>query len=101
MPANADQYGEPWQGLRAAPGYAFSRSVPDAIAVTGTFGWPSVPAEIKAATKILASRLLLRPRQAVFGVVGFDFEGSAIRIANNDPDLSMLLNTYRKSGMIE
>jgi hypothetical protein len=100
-PSNADTYGEPWTALRAAAGYYFSRGVRDAIAVTGTFGWPAIPANVRMATKILAGRLLLRPRQAVFGVVGFDFDGAAIRLSTTDPDLVMLLSDFRRSALIE
>lgn len=40
-----------------------------AIRVTGTFGWPTVPAGVKAATILLARRWLARTEQAPLGVL--------------------------------
>ena len=89
--------GYPISSLESIGGYTFpTRS--RVIVVTGTFGWTEVPAQIKTATKIIASRLLQRARSAAFGVVGLGFEGAAVHIARFDPDLDLLLEDFERSG---
>jgi len=89
--------GWPIDALEALPGYQFpTRS--RTIVVTGQFGWPSVPADVKAAAKIIAARVLRRVREATFGVIGLGFEGAAVHIALYDPDLDLLLGDYERSG---
>lgn len=63
----------------------------NAIMVTGKFGWSSVPSQVVTATQIIAARLLLRSREAPFGVVGGGLDAQAVRIASTDPDLNLLL----------
>jgi hypothetical protein len=72
-----------------------------AISVTAKFGWPTIPPEIKAATGIIAAQLLRRIREAPFGVLATSFDGAAIRIGRNDPQLDMLLSPYTRTAMIE
>lgn len=60
---------------------------PRCLQVTGKFGWPAVPDQIKEATGILAGRLLMRAREAPFAVVGLGVDGVAVRIAREDPDV--------------
>jgi len=71
------------------------------VSVTGTYGWPSVPAPIKQATMILASRYLQRSRSAPFAILTFGDGGEAARLTRSDPDVAMLLQPYTRSGMIE
>ena len=87
--------------LRSLNGYRFPRGYVNSVAVTGTFGWPSPPADVKQATVILAARLLKRSREAAFGVIGFDLDGGSVRISGRDPDVERLLAPYTRSGMIE
>ena len=86
-------------GVYGAMGYGFVAQSP--LSVTGTFGWPSVPAPIKQATMILAGRYLQRSRSAPFAILTFGDGGEAARLTRSDPDVAMLLSPYTRSGMIE
>lgn len=64
------------------------------VKVTGTWGWPSVPAAIKQATIIQSMRLYKR-LDSPLGVAGFGDLG-AIRIGRAlDPDVEQLVSPYR------
>lgn len=65
------------------------------IQVTGVFGWPTVPAAITQATRVLASELF-KAKDAPFGVASFG-EYGAIRVREN-PLVAMLANPYRHSA---
>jgi hypothetical protein len=67
------------------------------VQVTGQFGWTSIPEDIRAATGILAAKLLRRIREAPFGIVtvGID-QGAAMRIARTDPDVYSLISSYTR-----
>lgn len=67
------------------------------LAVTGKYGVPEVPANIKAATIILATRYLKRARDAPFGVAGIGPEGAAVRVGAFDPDVAQLLSPWTRS----
>lgn len=71
------------------------------VVVTGTYGWPAVPATIKMATSILASRYLQRARSAPFAILTFGDGGEVARLTRSDPDVAMLLGPYSRSGMVE
>ena len=66
--------------------------------MTGVFGWSEVPAPVKQATTIMATRLLRRAREAPFGVVGLGLDNAPVRIAKIDPDVAFLLNPFVKGG---
>ena len=100
-PFNAAANSEPYNVLRALtwwPTYScrWSKIRPN-LRVTGPHGWPAVPSQIPQAAGILAAKLLVRARQAPFGVVtaGADV-GVAIRIARTDPDVAFLLDGLRR-----
>jgi hypothetical protein len=98
-PLNAAEDGKPYTMLtHLAGGWpATLRSV----SVAGLWGWPAVPAPIKQATGILASRLLLRHREAPFGVVFSGAEvGVATRIARSDPDVMFLIDQYVEGVLV-
>jgi hypothetical protein len=98
-PLNALADGRPFNTITALSG-AFPLTV-RAIAVTGQFGWLDVPAPVKQAAGILASRLLLRHREAPFGVVLSGIEvGAAARIAKSDPDVLFLLEPYMEGVLV-
>lgn len=80
-------------------GYGFISASP--VSVTGTFGWPAVPAPVKQATMILAGRYLQRSRSAPFAILSFGDGGEAARLTRSDPDVAMLLGPYTRSTMIE
>lgn len=83
--------GEPFGRLDLARGTTVWRlpSGRDAIRVTGTFGWETVPAGLKMATSLIATRLLKRMRDAPFGIISFgaDDRAIAVRQIATDPDI--------------
>ena len=93
--------GPPYDVLRAVPGALLPGYGPfgmsaawGPVSVTGTFGWPTVPATIKMATKILASRYLQRARSAPFAILSFGDGGEAARLTRSDPDVAMMVDPY-------
>lgn len=87
----ANGNGEPYRKIELARGATVNR-LPDgrdAIRVTGTFGWETVPGGVKAAVTIIASRLLRRTRDAPFGLTSFsgDERAVAVRSIMTDPDI--------------
>jgi hypothetical protein len=63
-----------------------------AVELTGTFGWPSVPDDIREACVLLAMRGFARYNSAL-GVVGF--ADMAITVRAVDPDVRDYLMPYR------
>lgn len=80
---------------------AFPHWSPRGVKLEGKFGWPALPDFLNPATKMLASRLIKRMREAPFGVVtvGLDV-GSAIRIGRMDPDVMGLIEPYTREVVI-
>ena len=104
-PVNAQADGRPWELLNRHPQgrYVLPTGWPQAVRVTGRFGWPAVPAGVKSATSILAARLLKRAREAPFGVAALGIDaGSGMmhsaRVAARDPDLRFLLSGVQRNG---
>jgi len=64
---------------------------PQAVSVTGTFGWSTTPALVKEATLILAGRYYNR-RNSPFGVLTVGLDQSAVRLPRTDPDVAQLLD---------
>lgn len=100
-PRNGPADGRPWTQI--VIGRAASTTfpdVPDAVRVTGQFGWDAVPATVKEATSLQASRLIAR-RDAPFGVAGSPQTGSELRLlAKVDPDVEVLLAPYRRRQVV-
>lgn len=96
-PFNAAERSWPYDTMLVQPtgGQRFV-SYERSVKITGRFGWPSVPAPVKQATIIMASRLLQRARTAPFGVIGAGLDAPAIRIPTVDPDVRMLLDPYQR-----
>jgi BppU N-terminal domain len=67
------------------------------VTVQGQWGWPSIPQPVVEATRIEATRLLRRTREATFGVVGIGPEGSAVRLPTVDPDVALLLAPFKSA----
>ena len=63
----------------------------DRIQVTGVFGWPAVPLNVKNAA-IIAGAQLFRIKDAPFGVAGFG-EFGVVRVQSN-PQVMWLLHRY-------
>lgn len=65
------------------------------VQVTGVWGWASVPVAVKQATIIQAMRIFKR-LDSPLGVISSPDTGY-FRVSNRiDPDVAMLLNSYRK-----
>lgn len=92
MPINAVAKGKPWTYLRL-PGHLPTVDYED-VAITATFGWTAVPAAVKQACLLQASRFLSR-REAPFGIAGSPDQGSEMRLlARVDPDVGVSLGKY-------
>lgn len=67
------------------------------LTIEALWGWTAVPAAVKQATLLQASRLMAR-RDSPFGVAGSPSEGSEIRLlAKVDPDVATSLGSYRRN----
>jgi len=99
-PLNAVADGVPFTTIRvdAQRSSAYFPLAPRTVRVTGTFGWPAVPAGVKEATAILAARFMKRVREAPFGVAGFGIDGSAVRVSAYDPDVDALLAKFVRTS---
>lgn len=98
-PPNAALDGEPFTELvvRAFGGRVLP-SVQRAVKITGVFGWPAVPVEVSQYAKIFAAQLVLRSRQAPFGILMQGMEvGATARLMRVDPDFGRLLGRLVKS----
>jgi hypothetical protein len=95
---NAAAKGEQWPytaavvitGGRLFP-YVWMWSHLDRIQVTGVFGWPAVPLNVKNAA-IIAGAQIFRIKDAPFGVAGFG-EFGVVRVQSN-PQVMWLLHRY-------
>lgn len=67
------------------------------LQVTGTFGWPAVPAAVSEACRILAAELF-RAKDAPFGVASFGDAGVA-RVQQN-PMVAQLAGPYRHDSRL-
>ena len=97
-PLNAAADGWPWTSVRVHPRTAFYLPItyPRSVKVTGKFGWSAVPDAVKQATKIVAAKLVMRARQAPFGVIAAG--ELPMRIASNDPDVQLLIGDYVRAN---
>lgn len=98
----AGRSGWPYTSVRLVqslhfPAYADRRAP---VQITALWGWPSVPAAVKKATLIMASRLFKRrlsPEGILGGLEGF----GAVRVGTRlDPDVEMLLAPYRRRPVL-
>jgi hypothetical protein len=100
-PLNAPADGWPQWRIRPHPRSSMGTlpRYPRSVKVTGAFGWPAVPDTVKQFAAILAGKLLLRSREAPFGIVTFGADAAA-RLARNDPDAPLLIGPYVKDVVI-
>lgn len=101
-PPNASVDSKPYERVVILPqsGQRFPRW-PNAVQVAGDFGWPSVPEEVKQYCVIFTTQLLLRTRQAPFGVLMAGMEiGAVTRISRFDPDFDRLLGNLAKPARL-
>lgn len=95
LPLNALVTGRPWTSMRLTSGVG---PLQDAVAVTAAFGWTAVPAGIKQATLLQASRFIAR-RDSPYGIAGSpDNGGSELRLLSRlDPDVEVSIAPYRRT----
>lgn len=92
-PLNAATDGKPYEEIRVRSNGAMPMPCRErSVKVTGTFGWPDTPEQVKAATSLLATKLLKRIREAPFGVVGVGIDNIAVRVIRADPEMQILLD---------
>lgn len=94
-PLNAVEDGWPWTSIKVRGRSGLYLPVCErSVKVVGKFGWLAIPDTIEQATKIIASKLVKRSREAPFGVVGTDMDGAAVRIASSDIQVAGLVEPY-------
>jgi hypothetical protein len=97
-PPNAPLLNLPYE--RVVIPYQSGRVFPlwdNAIQIVGSFGFALTPPEVKQYAKILAAQLLIRSRQAPFGIIQAGTEiGSTTRLSRFDPDFNRLLGDLIK-----
>jgi len=95
-PVNNDKKGWPYTRLLAVGEYVWPYFFPQTCRIKGVFGFPEVPYEVELACKIQASRLFVR-KQSPFGIAG-SIELGTVRLNSRlDPDVEMLLKTFRRN----
>lgn len=94
--AYADGLDWPYTRIRAIDTRLFPYAFNEATArITGTWGWPAIPATITQAAVIQAMRIFKR-LDSPLGVAGFGDMG-AIRVGRGlDPDVAQLVQPYVK-----
>lgn len=97
-PLNAPAHGEPYTHIRTLSGYQLPTGRLSTVKIVALFGWPSPPQGIVTATKIIASKMLIRKKSAPLGIVmGAEF---AVRIARYDPDVQFAIAPYNRRPSI-
>ena len=96
-PWNAPDDGRPWTHIVFGPG---SPVVPFGslreMTLTAIYGWTAVPAVVKQACLIQASRFFVR-RDSQYGVAGSPETGTELRLLDRlDPDVAVLLSSVRR-----
>lgn len=100
-PLNAQADGRPFETVRVHPRSAHRMPAwPNSVRVTGQFGWPTVPQNVKEATMIVSVRLMKRAREAPFGVIGLGLDNNPVRIARVDPDVCFLLDNWVRGRQV-
>lgn len=98
-PYNAALLGIPYNRITAVGGKTFPIfTIPPipGVKITGVFGYPSVPDDVREACILLAARGFARYNSAL-GVVGF--ADMAVQVRAVDPDARDFLNRYVKQGI--
>jgi hypothetical protein len=95
-PINNPEIGRPVTRLLAVTRYVFPYFFPQTVKITGVWGYSSIPYEVELACKIQASRLFVR-KQSPFGIAGSVELGTVRLNSRLDPDVEMLLKTYRRN----
>lgn len=87
--------GEPYRKLELVRGASYY-TLPSglrAVRITGVFGWETVPAGVRSAATILATRLLRRAREAPFGIHAIGIEGATMTAQSlaRDPEIGFAI----------
>lgn len=70
--------------------------IPDSVKVTARWGWTTVPVTVEQATLLQANRFFTR-RDSPYGVAGSPESGSTQELESEvDPDVALMLRSYRK-----
>jgi hypothetical protein len=95
LPENASTDSLPYTAIATSPDgdYNFPVGVRKGLKLTGTWGWPVVPAPVHEACLIQSARVFKR-KDAPFGISGSPEMGQ-MRLGRLDPDVMWLLDTYR------
>ena len=100
-PRNAALDGRPYTEIDTSPFSSAQLNFPTGyleVKVTGTFGWPSVPAAVKQAA-LIQTGAIFASRTAPFGAVGGESLGGVLRMsAALHPEARALLEAYRLRG---
>jgi hypothetical protein len=96
-PINNPRKGWPYTRLLATGRYVFPYYLPQAVKVTGIWGWTAIPSEVNQACIIQSSRLFVR-RQSPFGIAGTPELGTVRLTSRLDPDVEALLRPFRKNN---
>jgi hypothetical protein len=85
----------PFTRIRAVNDYVFPTSHETTVKVQAVYGWPNIPPTVTQATIIQAARIFKRA-DSPMGVMGFGDLG-VIRVSRGlDPDVSQLIEGYRR-----
>jgi len=95
-PVNNVKKGWPYTRLLAVGEYVWPYFFPQTCRIKGVFGFPEIPYEVELACKIQASRLFVR-KQSPFGIAGSVELGTVRLNSRLDPDVEMLLKTFRRN----
>lgn len=97
QPTDRALQGRPARSIQAlARTFSWNANGAASIRVTGTWGWSSVPDDVRGATILLANRGFAR-HQAALGVVGSD--ETIIQVRASDPDVYDDLRAYVLMGV--
>ena len=85
----------PFTRLRAIGDYVFPVDLETTVKVTAVYGWPTVPVTVTQACILQSSRIFTR-LQSPLGVAGYG-ELGIMRVSRGlDPDVSQLIEGYRR-----
>lgn len=96
-PYNASELSRPYTSLAVTPTgiYTFPTGVTKGVKVTGTWGWPVLPAEVKEATLIEAA-VLWQQGKGIGGIIGGGDQGVALQGFVSHPQAELLLRPFKR-----
>ena len=96
-PINNPRRGWPYTRLLATGAYVWPYYLPQAVKVTGVWGWSAIPSEVNQACLIQSSRLFVR-KQSPFGIAGTPELGTVRLASRLDPDVEALLRPMKRNN---